>query len=276
MQTESPKQIFHYNDPVEYISAVYELKKSRNPQFSIRAWAKQLGYNNPSLLAQTLKGDRKIGLKLVKKIAENLKLMGDERKHLELLTLFKRATKDSEKEIYLELLNDLHPQNRISSLELDHFRYIADWYHLAILEMVGLRKFSPDPEKIASLLGKEVTALMAQKAIERLIRLGLLEKTKDRKLKRTNDNSLVINHKVSSEAIRKHHQQMITKALDSIESQSIGERDISSTTLSIQKNDLEKIKELINKFHKSVRKFAQTKDADETYQLNVQLFKLTL
>ena len=93
-------------------------------------------------------------------------------------------------------------------------------------------------------------------------------------LVRNGDQSLVLDYQVPNEAIRKYHKDMIEKAQNSLQQQSIHEREISSTTLSIRKEDIVKIKSLMAKFHTEVRSYAMDKDAEETYQFNIQFFNL--
>lgn len=274
MENELNKTVFEFNDPIEFMAAALNSKQIRNSKFSIRAWAKQLGHKNPSLLAQTLKGERSISLKLAEVIANNLKLNAKEKRFFELLTLYKRAKKESEKELYLDLLNELRPENRITNLNLDYFRFIADWYHLAILEMAAQKSFSADPEMIAKKLKGKISSLIAKNAVDRLLRLELLVRDESGKVRRSKE-SLVVNYNIPSDAIRKHHKQMINLALESIEEQEIHEREISGTTLTIDSNDLPKIKKLMAKFHEEMRSFAKDSDGDRTYQFNVQFFKLS-
>ncbi len=68
---------------------------------------------------------------------------------------------------------------------------------------------------------------------------------------------------------------MIELAQMAITEQDVNERQINSTTLKVNKNDLPEAKKFIFDFIKEfATRFNQT-ESDEIYQLNVQLFALT-
>ena len=68
---------------------------------------------------------------------------------------------------------------------------------------------------------------------------------------------------------------MIEKASKAIREQEIHERDITSNTVTTSTAKLPEAKKMIRDFRQNLAKFLDTPDGNETYQLNVQLFKLT-
>jgi uncharacterized protein (TIGR02147 family) len=89
--------IYEFIDPIEFVNRQFSLKKELNPRFSLRSYAKILGYENPSLISSVLKGDRKLGPELAEKIAHQLNLSPSEQKYFQLLILIKYAKNPSEK-----------------------------------------------------------------------------------------------------------------------------------------------------------------------------------
>jgi uncharacterized protein (TIGR02147 family) len=105
----------------------------------------------------------------------------------------------------------------------------------------------------------------------------LVEKTSESRLVSTN---LFIKTPTNqpSRALRNHHQQMIQKAQEALEGQIISKRDITGTTVAIKPEQLELAKREIQKFHKRLADLLDTADsgdASEVYQLNIQFFSLT-
>lgn len=266
--------IFHFNNPTEYLNHILLEKKRKNPRYSIRSWSKQLGYENPAFLAQVLKGQRKLKPDLGQKISEHLKLSQDEKKYFDGLILIANAKNEAETELFLKVLEQIRPNHKVHSVALDLFRYIADWYHLAILEMLSLKNFNSDPSEISRQLGGEPNSQTVAVALERLKRLKLIKEVNG-VLKRVNNKSLLIDFKIPSEAIRKHHSQMIEKALTAIDQQNISERNLNGSTLTIKYEDYDKAIDVIKKCHHELLKLAKAKDGDCTYQFNTQFFKLT-
>lgn len=48
--------IYRYKDLSLYLADTLSERKTKNPRFSLRAWAKQLGQRTPSLLSDVLHG----------------------------------------------------------------------------------------------------------------------------------------------------------------------------------------------------------------------------
>ncbi len=79
--------IYEYDDILEYFNALLEDKKSRNPNFSLRSWSKNLGYKFPSYLSQCLRGERAINFSLMLKVFDKEGLNEAEREYLLFLFL---------------------------------------------------------------------------------------------------------------------------------------------------------------------------------------------
>jgi uncharacterized protein (TIGR02147 family) len=270
-------QLYKYTDIVEYLNFTLEEKRLKNAKFSLRAWSRQLGYSNPSLLSNVLKGERKLNLKSARKISDNLRLEADGRKYFDLLVLIQNCKTTEEKKIYLDLIDSLRPESLTTpqTLSVEAFRIISDWYHTAILEMVELSDFQNDLQYISRRLGGKVSLTNINKAISRLKKVDLLKETENGELKRVKDNSFLLENHVPSEAIRYFHRQMIEKAQESIEGQPIGERYLHGTMISLKKDDFKKAQKIIQKAHAELLKLSCTGNGDELYYFNSQFFKIT-
>src|SRR5690606_17229130 len=112
-------------------------------------------------------------------------------------------------------------------LKIDTFRAIADWYHLAILELIPLESFENSPKWIARNLG--ISEIEVQLAVDRLIRLGLV---------RMEDGELILQQgdgfipgDVPSESIKKFHSQILRRAEKALYLQSIDKREYGTYIL---------------------------------------------
>src|SRR3989338_5406897 len=143
---------YKFTDPREFLASVFKEKQRKNPKFSLRSWSKQLGFQSPSVLSMVLRGERKLQLDRLTKIADALSLSILEKQYLQVLNLYSNATKSSEKQLYADLLNQIRPDQEFSTLHLDQFRLISDWYHFAIYEMVDLKDFKLDYDFISQKL----------------------------------------------------------------------------------------------------------------------------
>lgn len=273
MNTDS---VFQYAQPHEFLAAYLATQQSKHPKFSIRAWSRQIGYKNPSILARILKGERRLKPELAGKIADSIKLTERSKKYFVFLVLLQNAKSQAEKEIYSESLSNLRPDKEFTNLTLDHFRTIADWYHFAILEMTALRDFQANAAWIAKRLDGAITPAVAQSALERLLRLELLQKLPTGEMVRTTTHPFKVGNGLPSDALRKHHSQMIQKGVAAIEAQKVSERQILGTTVTLSPAQIKKAQEIILRCHRDLLAMAASRGTgEETYQLNTQLFLLT-
>jgi uncharacterized protein (TIGR02147 family) len=266
--------VFKYLDPSEFLCAILEEKKVKNPSFSLRAWSKQLGFKNPSYLSSVLKGKRKLKLALANKIAESLQLTRESKNRFELLILRMNATSEGERELYSRLLSSLDQARRRTRLEHDKFQIISDWYHLVILEMVSLTNFRSDLKYLIGRLGPEVTAEKVEKAVRRLVRLKLLFWDSEGILRRSPFDPHA-GDSVPSDAIRQHHTQLLERARLALSEQPLDERDFRGSTFVLSRTKIEEARRLIRGFHEEMRNLAGPGDGDQVYRFSTQLFRMT-
>ena len=80
---------------------------------------------------------------------------------------------------------------------------------------------------------------------------------------------------IPSRAIKNYHHQMLDKAANAIEEQSVEKRDISGISFAVDIDDLPKLKKDIINFQKRmIKKYSEGKK-DEVYHLEMALFALS-
>jgi uncharacterized protein (TIGR02147 family) len=268
-------KVFDYNDPIEFLSASLQASQKQNPRFSMRAWAGQLGLPHVAMLSMVLGRKRKLLPTLSSRVSQHYLATGrfdeTQARYFDMLVLFSNARNEEEKIFYQKILSSLRPDRQFSTLSLDHFRVVSDWYHLAIVEMTQLSDFKSDLRWISLRLGGSVNEGQVQEAIDRLIRVGLLERMSEGGLRKATSH-YATSSDIPSRAIRSFHRQMIQKALEALESQSVAERDITAHIVTISRSKLPEAKEMIRDFRRKLAEFLETPGGDAVYQLNVQLF----
>lgn len=263
----------------DLIKDFYQNRRERNAAYSLSAFARDVGIS-VSVLSRTLNGKRPVSLKLGLQISAALDL--PKNKHQALLAAILASSKSTAKisrKLREQLEHEVSSQQEQRSqatLEVDQFKAISQWYHLAILNLARLQGFTADPVIIGKRLGIE--SMEAKSALERLMDLGLLEK-KGATYKRTK-KSLFVKTKNSHLAVRKFHSQMIEKALQELKedsAESFERRVINGTTLACSQTQLETIKEKITTFQQELIGYLinSPERPDSVYQINVQFFPLT-
>ena len=154
-------------------------------------------------------------------------------------------------------------------LGIDEFRVISDWYHAAILELTYSKHFKPDPHWIARTLG--ISAVEAKLAIERLLKLELLEE-KNGTLVKTNFFLDTVDKTKTSVFHKKRIKQVLEKSAYSLENDPIDERNHSGITLCIAPEKLSEAKERIQAFLWDLTRTLTSGEQERLYELHVSLF----
>ncbi len=247
---------------------VLEVRCQKNPRYSLRSFARDLGVA-PARLSDVLRGRYGISREAALEIANQLGFSAPESELFCNLVESEHARAKSKRigaKALVESRMQPYPQ-----LTMDSFQIVADWYHYAILELTSVKDFKSDPSWIGGRLG--ISEHIVISAIERLKRLELLEDVNGN-LQAT-DAFTASPDGIPSDAIKKFHRQILEKALSAIYLQTVDERDFSSMIMAIDKKQLPQAKQEIKKFRRHFDSmFIKSKKKNEVYCLGIQFFRL--
>lgn len=233
-------------------------KIKKNPQFSLRAFARMVDVS-PAVLSRILSGKRKLTFNLATRIADALHLGPIERETL--YSFFTGA--ESEKSE-----TDLHEKE----LSIDCFNAMKEWYHYGITQLLFIETFNEDPKWIAKMLS--ISELEAKMAIDRLLRLEILDRDENGKLYRTSTH-LSTSTDIASAGIRHFQKQILEKSIESLERDDLLERDITSITIAINEDRIPEAKKEIMRFRKKMAEFLAEGEKTRVYNLGVHLIPLS-
>lgn len=276
--------------PAQFLRAIYLERKTKNPQYSLNAFARDLELSS-SQVSRLLSGSRAFTLRQVFHITSILNLNEADTQSL-IVEVIKKSNQNAKipKHVRDQFMKEspaaegaaaanpgFYSSTNLMYLqyEVERFKSISQWYHLAILNLTYTKNFKSDPQHIAERLG--ITHVEAMEAIDRLLHLGLLRRDEQGNLKKTSD-SLYIKTMRSESALRKFHEDMIEKAkneLKKTDDADFKNRLINSVTFACSAEHMEALKELTNRFHEQVLAITKAGPHEEIYQLNCQLFALT-
>ena len=167
----------------------------------------------------------------------------------------------------------LGARDQVRDLSLEAFKVISEWYHIPIIEMTEVTGFDFNAKNIAGRLG--ISVFQAEAAVERLLRLELIEQKQDGKFKKTYNEGL-FRSEVASQALRHFHKQMLERAIDSLETQSSQEKWVGCETFAFDPTKLPKANLIIREFIRKMNKLAKSSQQRScAYHLGIQLFNLT-
>jgi uncharacterized protein (TIGR02147 family) len=255
-----------------FIRDILNHKVQLNPRYSMRAFARDLGIS-ASILSEVMNGKHGLSEKMATKIAAKLGINNEEKLIFcdQVASIHSRSA--TKRDLASKRIEQVKRMYAGSSLQMDTFKIISDWYHFAILEITYLEDFNSEHTWMAKKLG--MSKLEVDAAVERLIRVGLLQ-NKNGKLRATEDYTSTPND-IPSEVIKKFQRQLIEKSLTALTMQSIESRDITSLTLSIDKNKLPTAKKKLREFRREFNaEFGHGKKKNSVYCLALQFFELTI
>lgn len=243
----------------------------QNPRYSLRAFAKFLALD-PSTLSRMLNGQKRPTPELSKKIVAKLELDPKEAKKF-LLSMAEAYEADGVKRKKAEVKEILKkPRQKIPEKDLtpDIFRYISEWYHYAILQLMQEDHFKFDTRWIARELG--ILEMEAKLAIERMVELEIIA-VEGKKLVRTSERLTSGDLTVTTQALRKRIKQITDKSVHSLENDPIHLRNHTTMTMAIDPEQLPIAKEMIQEFMDKLSDVLQVKKTN-VYELQINLFPL--
>lgn len=265
------KNTEHYSY-LYFLKNEFEGRKLKNPTYSLRAYARDLGISAPKL-SEILRGKCGLSEESAKNLASKLKLTKQEEKIFINHVNAKHARSKKTRQLAEEALLALRANNSFDTLALDAFKIISDWQHFAILELTELSEFSPNIAWIARRLGLSKETI--KESIDRLFDTGLLAEKKGTWYQ--TEEILATPSGIPSSEIKKHHLQILSKASDALINCPINERDFSSTTLAVSESQLLEIQQEIKDFRRKLAsKINQTNIKDRVYCLSIQFFPVDI
>lgn len=225
-----------------------------NSSYSLRGFARDLKIDN-SVLSKILNGKRRLGSKLACRLISCLEV--------------------SPKVMKKFLTNESKNREGYDQLAVDTFAIISDWHHYAILELLRLDHYRSEPGWMAKALG--MTTAECRDAVERLIRVGLVERWDDGELTDiSGGKSTNISSDMKHGALRKMQKQLLEKSIECIDQVEYEKRNNTSMTMAI---DTEKLPEAIEEISKFRRKMGSLLSRgtrrDQVYNLSVALCPLS-
>jgi transcriptional regulator with XRE-family HTH domain len=252
-QAESQSQ---WSDFRLYLQDEFLRRIKTNPQYSLRAYAHFFDMNSGSL-SQILKGQRKLSVNSITKMAQKLNLSPD------MVESFKDTGK-----------NGSTQPTQVEQLTMDSFNVISDWYHFAMLELSKTQGFKSEPQWISNKLGVNVNEVNA--AIERLRRVDMLRINERNEWEIKSENLSTLNNDFSTVALRKLQTQILEQAMNALENTPIEERSQTALTVSINKDDLETVKNMIHRFRRELNAFVESNSVkDEVYNISFSLYPVS-
>jgi transcriptional regulator with XRE-family HTH domain len=242
--------------PRRLLSEELARRCSKNPRYSMRAFAQAIGISH-TVLSLVMSGKRPLSRKAAAKVADALSLDPTARAAI------------SERTVPVIPVNN----DQYDTLSEDAFAVISEWYHYAILSLLEIPGSRLEGRWIAARLG--IGQAEAKLAIERLKRLDLVSKDASGCWRQAG-KSLRVDNVAGVSAARKFHRQLLELALHSLENDSPDRRDVGSMTFALDPKHLPYARKRLRAFRRElVSELEGFGKPEAVYNLTMQLFPVT-
>lgn len=267
--------VFDFTNYREFLSGYFAEMKEENPGFSYRSFNKRAGIKSSGFLKLVIDGERNLAQEGVYKVSKGLKLGSREAKFFAALVKMNQAKSHDEKEHHYKDLCNLFPSKHPNLISHLHYKIFSHWYSIAILEMVRLDSFKDDPEWIGRRLYPKVERARVAEALKDLEEIGLIKRDESGKWIRS-EEMIATPDEVKSLSVVNFHDQMAALARKIVKEKTNADKDFSSLTVAVSKDQFTKIRNMIREFRRKLHSVIEDEEKGKTLvaHINFQLFKL--
>jgi uncharacterized protein (TIGR02147 family) len=267
-------QIYDFASFASFFAACMRARQAADRKLSYRQLCRKLQIDSPSKLSMIAANRRVPAPGFAAAICAALGLDTAQGEYAEALVALQRARTGDERQAAGERLGSLRQRDTTRELDARSFEMISQWHHLAILELSALPTFRADPSWIRRRFGGRIKTEDARQSLALLEAAGVLARDEDGLLRRT-ALRFTTSRNVPSDAIRNYHRQILQLAGEALYLQSVDERYVSSTTVSIDPAKMPEAQRLIAEFRDRFTGMMHGGTPSETYNLSMQFFRLT-
>lgn len=265
--------IYSYHDYRQFLREWLQHLKAEH-RLSTRQVAKTSGVSE-SYLSMVVSGSRRLSSEQLAKLVPALKLERSEASYLEWLITVVDADSPDEQLEALKKIQRFRRYRNLNPLEIETYKYLQHWYHIAIRELAQIPGFQLDPKWIQQSLRYKVSIPDIKNAVEFLIDHGFL--TVDEQGKFIKPEKLIqCKTGVLKPALTKFHTEMLNLAATSISEIPSEERNISAYTCAIPQENVDAAKQILNEAREKIIALSQAANGSDTvYHFGFLAFPLT-
>jgi uncharacterized protein (TIGR02147 family) len=256
-------------DHRHYLQFEFEARKKRRPQYSLRAFARDMEVS-PSSLSEFLTGKLIFSEERILQVAKRLELDQQHVEHWIDLIRASASPSKADREVAAVRVRARSSAGK-GNIALELFEVISEWHHYALLELIDIDEKYQSHKTAGKALG--LTAQEVKDAWDRMLRVGLAEKIDG--YYKASTLTTFAGEDIPSAALRNYHAGLMRTALTAQEEQTVEKKNFVSIVMSLNSDDIRAIKDEITRFQIDLaNKYAQKKNKDSVYCLSSQFFNL--
>jgi uncharacterized protein (TIGR02147 family) len=279
-RSKSSIRIFDYTDYRSYLGDYYKDQKTLYPFFSYRYFAGKAQISSIGLYKDVVDGRQSLSRRVIAKFSEAMDHSKREAEYFEALAFFGEAKTVEERKLYFERMMSYH-ESKARIIDASRYEYYSQWYYSAVRALLSFHPFDgADFASLAKKLSPPIKPEQAKKALEVLVRLGMIRKNDNGGYEPSEQiittGALHNDCKVRALSVVNFQRKLLSLAAEAYNRYSERQMDMSTVTLSVSKETRRLIKEEAAVFRKKVLSLAENDANPEgVYQLNCQFFPLT-
>lgn len=266
--------IYAYYNYRKYLQDYYDYRKSEQRYFSYRVFARKAGYSSSGFYLDLVQGRKSLTPQMVKKFALALGLDEKETRYFQLMVDFTHASTPKSKQQVFDKMSELLPR-AVKTLAKNQQEYYSKWYYVAVRESLSVLNINDSNiQEVALFLSPRITLPQAKQSIQLLLQLGLIEMQNG--FYRSVNKTVTSGRDVAPLLVHQFQKQMIDLGKEALDNYTTTRRNISTTTMSVSADGLERIIRKIDMFQKEIIDIVHS-DSGETMlcELNVQFFPIS-
>jgi uncharacterized protein (TIGR02147 family) len=267
--------VYAFHDYREFLRTLLQYLK-QTQRLSTRKIARQSGVAE-SYFSMIISGERKLSTEQLEKLAPILGLDRSEISYLEHLVEIDEAEDSEERFEALKKIQRFHGYQNLNPQEIETYRYLEHWYHVAIREMSVVPGFQAEPKWIQKALRYKVGLPEIKAALDFLIDHGFLTRMPDGKV--VSSGKLVqCKTGVLKPALIKFHDEMLQLAITSLTEVPNTERNVSAFTSGIPLEKMEEARAILDEARRKIVELTTTTQGpakDTIYHFAFLAFPLT-
>ncbi len=243
---------------LEILTSDYHIRRSKNPRFSKRSYARLLGISCGRLV-DILNGKSQLSDNMAQLISTKLSLPAEDISH------FLRLV-ENENQARTDLRKKRKDPNS-KRLHLEEFAAVSDWEYFAFMALLETSTFIADKNWIARKLNLSIERLST--VMDHLLDLNFIQIDSAGTISNTYKSVSTLTD-IPSTVLKKANMECILQALDKMHTVDVLAREITSLTFPVDPEKIKDAKNLIREFKLNMTNLMANQNTSEVYNLNIQ------
>lgn len=275
-----------FTDYRHYLREFYEYRRaitkgSLRP-YSYANFAAAADIKSPNYLKLIIDGQRNLSPEMSKKFARGLGLNREETDEFLALVDFSQATEPLERNRFLKVLADLRVRQQLKNGEIkaETWEKVPSWVTWVLYALSEQNNVSFEIGELYEIMRGKARPEDIRKSLDRLLAAGELIRDPETGAITKGRELMTGSESVPVALVRKLQAELIYLGLESLFQDLPHDREFGAQTLSLTEDEFEQLKFELRQFRKrwfkDVSVARKTRKGDRVFQLNIQLFPVTL